>query len=298
MTSTNEKTPAIVKKESFLWWRNQFYRSRWKDWHAKWLELAANTPKEHEDGPEAVLGKLTRISCDPDVALRLAFLEATHKPATQSELAKENARQQRIKRKLGQSRSHLWKAMAGPVQVTKSQVAKDNTQQQHIRRKLDQYRKHVLKAALELERALSDASLIFIKREHIDSLRASADTVKPENVYSLKPLVDMCGHEIETLLWPRELEPPPGHELFTLVAYVKACSGNPNYALVTNLLRVVYQAHGRTAPTQDAIEKQVQRFRKLDSIQPGLIEESTAQRAKSGELRRELLTCYPDQALR
>jgi hypothetical protein len=60
---------------------------------------------------------------------------------------------------------------------------------------------------------------------------------------------------------------------------------------------------GSTEPTQDAIEKQVQRFRKLelepelDSIQPELIEESTAQRAKSGELRRELLSCYPNQAL-
>jgi hypothetical protein len=242
MTSTNEKTPAIIKKESFLWWRHEFYRSRWKDWHAKWLELAANTPAEHEDGPVAVLGKLTGINCDPDVALRLAFLEANHKPATQSELAKENARQQRIKRELNQSRKRL------------------------------------LEAALLLEQAAADAPLIFIQLENIGSLRT---------------LADLCGNEIETLLWPRELELPPGHELFTLVAYVKSCSGNPNYALVTDLLSVVYEAHGRRAPTQDAITKQVQRFRKLGLITPEVIEENTSQKAKSGELKRDLLAYYP-----
>jgi hypothetical protein len=247
MTCKNEETPVIIKKECFLWWRDEFYQSRLKQWHIKWLNLAANTPAEHEDGPVAALNKLTEINCDPDVALRLAFLEANHKPATQSELAKENARQQRIKRKLNQSRTRL------------------------------------LEAALLLEQAAADAPLIFIQ---------------PEKIGSLRTLADMCGHQIETLLWPRALELPPGHELFTLVAYVKSCAGNPNYTLVTDLLGVVYQAHGRRAPTQDAITKQVQRFRKAGLVIPEMVEESTSRRAKSGELKEDLLTCYPDQTLR
>jgi hypothetical protein len=232
--------------ESFLWWRHQFYQSRWKEWHAKWLELVRKAPAEREGGPARVLGQLTKIHCDPDVALRLAFLEAHHKPASQSELAKENARQQRIKRELNQSRKRL------------------------------------LEAALLLEQAAADVPLIFIQ---------------PENIGSLRTLADLCGHQVETLLWPHALELPPGHELFTLVAYVKSCSGNPNYLLVTDLLSVVYEAHGRRAPTQDAITKQVQRFRKPDSILPELIEEDTSRKAKSGELKEDLLTCYPDQTL-
>src|ERR1019366_10062061 len=100
---------------------------------------------------------------------------------------------------------------------------------------------------------------------------------------SLRTLAAMCSHEIETLLWPRALELPPGHELFTLVAYVKSCSGNPNYALVTDLLRVLYRVNGQGAPTQEAITKQVERFRKLDSIYPELIEADTLRKTQSGE---------------
>jgi hypothetical protein len=308
MISTNEKTPAIAKEESLLWWRHPFYQPRWKMWHAKWLELAANTPKEHEDSPKAVLGKLTEINCDPDVALRLAFLEGSQKPATKSELAGDNKLQQRIKRKLNQSRNHLLKAAAlGSEQVTQSQVANDNKQQQHIKRMSSQSRNHVLKAAVGLEQARSDTSLIFIIPKDVESLRALTDMTKPESVDSLRSLAQMCYHEIEALLWPHAVELRPGHELFTLVSYVIACSGEPHFPLVADLLAVAHQAYDLMRPptnelidppTQDAIEKQVQRFRKLDSIQPGLIEESTAQRAKSGELRHELLTCYPDQALR
>lgn len=242
MTSTTEKTPATIK-EDFLWLGHEFYRSRWKDWHAKWQELVANTPPEHEDSPKAVLGRLTENNCDPEVALRLAFLEASHKPETQSELAK------------------------------------DNTRQQRIRRKLDQSRKRLLKTALELEQAASDLQLTFIK---------------PKDVRSLKALAQMCSHEIETLLWPHALELPPGNELFTLAAYVNGCSNKPNRLLVTDLLAVVYSAYRRTPPSQEAIEKQIQRFRKPGSIIPQAIEDATSQRDKSGELKKYLLTYYPD----
>lgn len=234
--------------------------------------------------------------CDPDVALRLAFLEASHKPATQSELAKDNARQQYLRRKLDQSRGHLWKAMIMLDQLPPCNSQNGNTKKQRIDHEVDKYRLHLLKAARELEEALSDVPLIFISRADIHSLRAMSDAVKPENITALKSLVDMCIHERETLLWPRAVELAPGHELFTLVSYVKACSGEPNFPLVTDLLNLVYEAYGRRSPSREAIEKQVERFAKLNSIQPELIEDSTRQRANSGELRQELLACYPDQS--
>jgi hypothetical protein len=272
------------------------------------MELAANTPKDHEDSPKAVLGKLTEMNFDPDVVLRLAFLGASQKPATKSDLAGDNELQQRIKRKLNQSRNHLLKAAAlGSEQVTQFELAKNDKRLQRIKRMSSQSRNHVLKAAVGLEQALSDTSLIFIVPKDVESLRALTDMTKPESIDSLRSLAQMCYHEIEALLWPWAIEMRPGHELFTLVSYVTACSGEPRFPLVTDLLAVAHQAYDLMQPptnvpidpvTQDAIEKQVQRFRKLDSIQPGLIEESTAQRAKSGELRHELLTCYPDQALR
>jgi hypothetical protein len=242
MTSTSQKTPAIIKKESFLWWRHPFYQSRWKEWHAKWLELVRKTPTEHEGGPAKALARLKEMQCDPDVSLRLAFLEASHKPAAQSELAKDTTRQQRVKRKLHQAGKRLWDG------------------------------------AQLLEEAMSDAHLIFIKPETIDALRELAIN---------------CAHELEVLLWVHSPEPPPGHELFTLAAYVNACSGNPNYTLLTDLLSVVYEAHGRRAPTQDSITKQVQRFRKPGSILPKVIEDDTSRRAKSGELKKDLLACFP-----
>jgi hypothetical protein len=246
------------------------------------------------------------------VALRLAFLEASQKPTTKSELAGDNKRQQRIKRKLIQARNHLWKAMALHLELaSQHDLPKGDTRQRRITRKLDQARNHILSAAVELERALSEISLIFIKPNDIESLKAMAGTQQTGCIGSLRSLAQMCDHEIETLIWPRALELPPGYELFTLVAYLTACGGEPNFPLVTDLLTVAHQAchqlrletdSSTETPTQDAIEKQVQRFRKLkmdsgeDSILPGLIADDTAQRAKSGELRRELLGCYPDQS--
>lgn len=296
MSSTDKKTAIEAKKQSHLWWRHPFYRTSWNQWRVNWQKLADRIWPNYERAPEGVLRSLESAHCDPDVALRLAFLEASHKPATQSELAKDNARQQYLRRKLDQSRGHLWKAMVALAELTPCNFQNGNRKEQRIDRKVDQYRKHVLKAALELEEALSDVPLIFISRADIHSLRAMSDAVKPENITALKSLVDRCIHERETLLWPRAVELAPGHELFTLVSYVKACSGEPNFPLVTDLLNLVYEAHGRRSPSREAIEKQVERFAKLNSIQPELIEDSTRQWANSGELRQELLACYPDKS--
>jgi hypothetical protein len=246
MTSICEKTPGAAKKGSGLWWRHPFYQSRWKEWHAKWLQLVRNTPAEEEGSPATVLGRLARIGCDRDVAVRLAFLEASHKPAAQSELAKDTRRQQRIKRKLHQAGRRLWDA------------------------------------ANILEEIVGDAPLIF---------------VNPERINTARQLAEMCAHDLEVLLSPRSLELPPGHELFTLVAYVNACGGRPNYALVTDLLGVVYEALRRRSPTQDSISKEVQRFRRPDSILPELIEEETLRRTKSGELKEDLMACFPGETL-
>ena len=172
-----------------------------------------------------MLGQLAGVGCDREVVVRLAFLVASHKPAAQSELAKDTRRQQRIKRKLWQAGKRLWDA------------------------------------ATMLEEAINDARLIF---------------VKPEDIDPLWQLATMCAHDVQTLLWPRAVELPPGHELFTLVSYVTSCSGSQNYALVADLLNVVYEAYQRTPPSQDVISKQVQR---------------------SGELKQDLLTDYPGQIL-
>lgn len=300
-------------EKSYLWWRHPFYRLRWKQWRLNWRRLAGRSPDGHEKGPAGVLRSLEEVRCDPDVALRLAFLVASRKPATKSELAGDNERQQRIKRKLSQAQDHLSRAEAHwQEQAAQLKIAGDAKRRQRSARKAAQVQNQIQKAVLELERALSEILLIFIEREDIDSLRTLGDTVRPENVDLLKNLIYMCSLEIEILLWPHAVELPAGHELFTLVSYVTACSGDPHFALVTELLAVAYQAYdpmrpatdGITErPTQEAIEKQVQRFRKLklesgeDSILPDEIAESTAQRVRSGELRRELLTWYPAQAL-
>lgn len=284
-------------EKSLLWWRHPFYRSRWKQWHGDWLNIADTKPASAKTSPAAVLARLKQVQCDPDVALRLAFLEASHKPATQSELAKDSKRQQQLKRNLDQSRNHLWKAMLTLTQLTRARLQDGSTRNDRIDRKVDQYRNHVLKAAVELEEAQSDVPLIFVTRVDIVSLRAMSDTINPDSVGSLKSLIAMCDHELETLLWPRAVELAPGHELFTLVSYVEACSGQPNFPLVTDLLGAVYNAQGRWPPTRKAIEKQVERFAKLNSIQPELIRESTFDKASSGELRQELLAYYPKQPL-
>jgi hypothetical protein len=308
VSSADKETPVEAKKQSFLWWRHPFYRLKWKRWQMNWLKLASASTANDTGGPADVLATLEEAHCNPDVVVRLAFLEASQKPITKSELAGENKRQQGIKRKLNQSREHLLKAAAlGEELAAQSEIA--GRDQRRVKRKVAQTRNHMLKAARELERALSGVSLIFIKRNDVDSLTALADTATPMNFGSLERLIHMCSCEIQTLLWPRAVELPPGHELFTLVSYVAACSGEPHFELVTYLLDAAYQAYdpmrSPTAdpvdpPTQEAIEKQVQRFRKLKvryTVLIDLIEESTAQRAKSGELRRELLTCYPDRPL-
>lgn len=281
-------------EKSFLWWRHPFYRLRWQQWHASWLELADTIPASHEQSPTDVLRRLKEVHCDPDVALRLAFLVASQKAAKKSELAGDNERQQRIKRKLSQARNHLLKAAFGLMEAALPEIAKGNKKQ--AQRKLAHSKNHILKAALELNRALSDIPLIFIKSEGVDSLKAIANVTDPQDVdlwMRLQSLAAMCDHEIETLLWARTIEPPPGHELFTLLSYVKACCGKPNFKLVNDLLTVAHEAYETDQPASDPHDK-VKQFRKLDSVQPDLIEEYTALRAKSGELKRELLTYYPD----
>jgi hypothetical protein len=248
-----------------------------------------------------VLDRLEEAHCDPEVALRLAFLVVSDKPAAKSELVGENARQQRIKRKLGQARNYLLKAAFGLMNAALPEFANNREKTSA------QCGIYLRKAVGELEQALSDLSLIFIKPEDVESLKASVELTDPQDAalsIRFQDLARMCDHEIETLIWPRTVALHPGHELFTLVSYLTACGGAPNFVLVTDLLTVANEAYDverqpafddATEPlTQDAIIKRVQRFRSLDSIQPQLIEESMAQRAKSGQLRRELLSCYPD----
>jgi len=299
MTSADAKPPAAQERESFLWWRHPFYRSKWKQWNVNWHKITDKIPANQERGPAGVMRRLKEAHCDPDVALRLAFLEASDKPTAQSELAKDNKRQQHIKRKLSQCRSRLSKAILALRSGCLLQEGTGSKDRQPVKSKLDQYRNHVRNAADELDEARKDVSLVFIKPKDIESLKALANSVNFENVVDpLGKMIQMCNHELEVLLWPHTVELHSGHELFTLASYVKGCSGEPNFPLVFDLLCLVCEAHGRKTPKQDAIEKQVERFGKLHSIQPELIAESTAHRAKSGELRRELMTWYPDLQLR
>lgn len=291
--------------ESLLWWRHPFFRLRWKQWHTNWRKLSSSAGAHDLGGITYVLSQLAQANCDPEVALRLAFLEASQKPTTKSELAGDNKRQQRIKRRLIQARNHLWKAMALRRELaSQHDLPKSDPSQRRVTRKVDQARNHIANASLELEQALSNLSLIFIKPTDVESLKAMADVADAQSIVSLRILAQMCDHEIEVLNWPRAIELPPGHELFTLMSYITACSGEPHFALATDLLDKVYQTYdtirspASDPPTQEAIEKQVQRFRKLKVryiVLIDLIEESTARRAKSGELRRELLACFPDQ---
>jgi hypothetical protein len=284
-------------ERSLLWWRHSFYRLRWKQWRLNWLKLASRIPANHDKGPAGVLRLLTEAHCDPEVTLRLAFLVASERPATKSELVGQNARQQRIKRKLSQARNYLVKAAFGLMETALPEIAKCNKKQ--VQHKLNQSHGYILKAAAELEQALSETSLIFIKPEDVDSVKAVANVANPQDGAlwtRLQDLASMCDHEIQTLLWPRTVELAPGHELFTLVTYVKACSGEPHFPLVNDLLNLVYEANDGSPPTREAIEKQVERFSQLNSIQPKVIEDTTLERANSGELRQELLACYPDQS--
>jgi len=251
-------------------------------------------PANQNASPADVIARLKQAQCDPDVAVRLAFLEACHKPATPSELAKDNKRQQKLKRKLGQARDHVWKAMLALAKLTGSISQNGDPKKVRVDRKTDQYRSHVVEAATELEKALSEMQLIFITPADIQLLREASESIAAENLDVLKRLVDMCNHELEVLLWSRAVEPDPGHELYSLVSYVKACSGAPDFPLVTDLLDVVYKAHERWPPTRGVIEKQAERFSEVHSFQAEGIERSTLERAKSGTLRQELLTCYPE----
>ncbi len=269
MTSADAKPPAAEERESFLWWRHPFYRSKWKQWNVNWHKITDKIPANQKRSPAGVMRRLEEAQCDPDVALRLAFLEASHKPTAQSELAKDNERQQHIKRKLSQCCSRLSKAILALKSVCLVQEGTGSRERQHVKRKLDQYRNHVRNAADELDQASTDDSLLFIKPKDIESLKALANSANLENVVDpLGKLIQMCDHELEVLLWPHTIELHSGHELFTLASYVKGCSGEPNFPLVFDLLCLVCEAHGRKPPEQAAIEKQVERFGKLDSIQP------------------------------
>jgi hypothetical protein len=281
-------------EKSLLWWGNPYYRARWKPWHASWRKLKDRIPANQNASPADVIARLKQAQCDPDVAVRLAFLEACHKPATPSELAKDNKRQQKLKRKLGQARDHLWKAMLALAELTGSISKNDNAKKVRADRKTDSYRSHVLGAAAELETALSEMQLVFVTPVDIRLLRKTSESISVENLDMLKGLVEMCNHALEVLLWSHAVEPDPGHELYSLVSYVKACSGAPDFPLVTDLLDAVYKAHERWPPTRDAIEKQAERFSKAHSFQAEEIERSTLERVKSGALRQELLAWYPE----
>jgi hypothetical protein len=91
MASENGTAPATIKKDSF-WLRHEFYRSRWKDWHGKWLEgspPAVTEKKLHPDqSPKAFLGcrsfqALLSRQIDENfsgVSLLRTKLEAGHAP--------------------------------------------------------------------------------------------------------------------------------------------------------------------------------------------------------------------------
>ena len=265
-------------KKSLLWWRHPYYRAKWKPWHASWRKLKDRIPANQNASPADVIERLEKAHCDPDVAVRLAFLEACHKPAIPSELAKDNRRQQKLKRKLGQARHHLWKAMLALAKLTGSISQNHNKKKVRADRKTDHYRSHVEEAAAELEKALSEMQLIFITPPDIQLLRETSESITAENLGVLKRLVDRCNHALEVLQWSRAVEPNLGHELFSLVSYIKACNGAPDFPLVTDLLNAVYKAHERWPPTRGAIEKQVERFSKAHSFQAEGIEQSTLAR--------------------
>jgi hypothetical protein len=244
MASEPENTASSTEKRSLLWWRHEYYRSRWKQWYENWRKLLCNSPATGEDSPRTVLDKLSSLGGDPEIAVRLAFLVASHKPLTQSELAKDTRRQQRLRRKLRQAGQRL------------------------------------LDSARLLEEAANDFPLIFIG---------------PEQINAATHIAQLCGHEFSELLEPRALELPSGHELFTLSCYVKAATGKQNHKLVTDLLDIVYRADRQRGPTQDSLEKQVQRFASMDSIYPDEINEDTSKRVNSGELKEDFLACFPGE---
>jgi hypothetical protein len=165
--------------------------------------------------------------------------------------------------------------------LAQSELAKDTKRQQRIKRKLQQSQKRFLDSARLLEELSGEFPLIFITPEHVRAARITAQ---------------LCAYEVEVLLEPRALELPTGHELFTLIAYVKACSAKPNYELVTALLKLVYEAGHQHLPSKDAISKHPQRFAPGTNY-PDLINETTAARARSGELRKDLIACFPGQVL-
>jgi hypothetical protein len=190
---------------SFLWWRHPFFRMAWKQWRLNWLKLADRIPANHPTGPAGLLRSLKESHCDPDVALRLAFLTASKKPVTKSELVGQNARQQKIKRKLNQARDYLRKAVFGGKEASLPELANDNK----TVRKLGECRNQIQKAARELEQAMSNIPLIFIKPKDVELLKASVEPTNPLDValwIRLQDLATMCDHEIETLLWPRAVE--------------------------------------------------------------------------------------------
>ena len=285
---------AGERAKSLIWWQNPFYRTRWLQWHAGWSKLHDTVSATEENGPEGVLRRLKEAHCDPDVALRLAFFVASQKPTAKSRLSGDNRKQQDIKRKLDQAGRHLCKAAFGLMEAALPENAKLN--QKRVRRKLAQCHNYILKAANKLQASILMFPTLFIKPEAVDSLRAIDIAANCRDValwMRLQNLAAACDHEVEALLWPRTPELPLYHELFALASYVKVCCGKCNYALVDDLLILAYEAYDTDAPASE-IKDTVKRFRKLDSILPGDIEEYTAKRAQSGKLRHDLLTYYPD----
>jgi hypothetical protein len=228
-----------------IWWRHSFYQSRWNCWRESWEKLLKQDRGSSEHGPRDLLRDLGELHVDPEIAIRLAFLVAAHKPSTQSELAKDTRRQQRIKRKLKQAGQRL------------------------------------LDAARLLEEAAREFRPVFIRREHI---------------HGLDRVTRVCADELEILLEPHVPELPSGHELFTLVLYFEKSAGRPHYPLVTDLLEFAYGAAGRRGPGTESVS-QAKRFARTkkhpDSILPQVIEDQVTNGIRSGELKEELLACFP-----
>lgn len=251
-----------------------------------------------------MLQKLQKVHCDPDVALRLAFFVASRKPVSKSELSGDNERHQRVKRKLSQARNHLLTAARAFIDLGLPEIAKGKKRPKQHR--LTQSHSHVQKAEVELQRAMLEMPLIFIQQEDINALKTKADLTTLGKLGALKylqKLASMCDYEMETLLWPRVLELPPHYELVMLVSYIKNCSGKAHYSLVADLLAeadgacdLVRSVIGNpTEPlTENAIDKRIGQVKEFYSFGPEQIEHHMARWANSGDMRRDLLTLYPD----
>jgi hypothetical protein len=138
MASTLDNSVSISNRFSRIWWGKTFYRERWSKWRENWQKLLSNSPATGKTSPRKLLDDLTAKRCDPEIAVRLAFLVASHKPLAQSELSKDTKRQQSLRRRLKQAGQRL------------------------------------LDSARLLEEARADFPLRFIQPEHTNTLREIA----------------------------------------------------------------------------------------------------------------------------